>query len=113
MDGWKTQKSRTASAVEETVSGLDSVVDLVSAGLVGDLPEAKAHKGHVIAAVQLDGGSGHGGWIMGEMRFCLIERVATVSRCFRVLRLARFFLHVPELMLEQRTYLIKRRESCK
>lgn len=56
-------ESHTASTIEETVASLDSVVDLVSAGVVVDLPEAKAHYGHVIAAVQLNGGGRHVGWM--------------------------------------------------
>lgn len=36
-----TDGKRTASAVEQAVAGLDGVVDLVGAGVVVDLPEAK------------------------------------------------------------------------
>jgi hypothetical protein len=35
------------------------MVDLVGASLVVDLPEAKAHEGHVITAVELDGWGSH------------------------------------------------------
>jgi hypothetical protein len=49
----------TAGAVEETVSSLDSCIHLVCAGLVGDLPQAEAHEGHVEAAVQFDCGRRH------------------------------------------------------
>lgn len=49
----------TAGAVEETVTSLDGMVDLVGASLVVDLPEAKAHEGHVITAVELDGWGSH------------------------------------------------------
>jgi DNA-binding transcriptional LysR family regulator len=53
------QGLRTASAVKQTVSSLDGLVDLVSAGVVVHLPEAKAHDGHVIATAELDSGSSH------------------------------------------------------
>lgn len=49
----------TAGAVKAAVAGLDGFVDLVGAGVIVDLPQTKAHKGHVIAAVQLDGRSSH------------------------------------------------------
>lgn len=50
---------RTACAVEETVASLDGVVDGVGS-VVLDLPETKAHEGHLIAAVELDGRGSHG-----------------------------------------------------
>jgi hypothetical protein len=53
------QRLRTASAIKQTVSGLDGLVHLVSAGVVVHLPEAKPHEGHVIATAKLDGGSSH------------------------------------------------------
>lgn len=43
--------SSTAGAVKQTVSFLDGLVDLVSAGVVVHLPETEAHEGHVVAAV--------------------------------------------------------------
>jgi hypothetical protein len=56
----RTRRSiRTASAVKQTVASLDGVVDGVGAGLVGDLPQTKAHDGHVVAAVELDGRRSH------------------------------------------------------
>ena len=41
----------TASRVEETIAGLDSIVNLISAGTVVDFPQAEAHKRHLVAAV--------------------------------------------------------------
>lgn len=49
----------TAGAVEETVAGLDGVVDLNGAGVIVDFPETEAHEGHLIAVVQLDGRGNH------------------------------------------------------
>lgn len=49
-----TDNSRTASAVKETVTGLDGVVDSVGASSVVDLPETEANNWHVMAAVELD-----------------------------------------------------------
>jgi hypothetical protein len=53
------QSLRTACAVEQTVPGLDGLVNLISAGVVVHLPEAKAHDGHAIATTKLDGRSSH------------------------------------------------------
>ena len=47
----------TRSAVEETVSSLDGVVDDIGGDRVVDLPETETDLGHVIAAVELDNGS--------------------------------------------------------
>nr|POE59280.1 hypothetical protein CFP56_24549 [Quercus suber] len=47
-----------AGAVEETVAGLDGVVDGVGAGVVGHLPQPEADERHLLAIVQLGGGSG-------------------------------------------------------
>ena len=49
----------TACTIEETVSRLDSVVNLVGASVVVDLPQAKADEGHIIATIELDVGSRH------------------------------------------------------
>lgn len=49
-------KKLTASAVKETVSNLDSIVDDISSDGVVDLPETEADLGHIIAAVELDDG---------------------------------------------------------
>lgn len=49
----------TAGAVKAAVAGLDSLVDVIGAGVVADLPQTKAHEGHVVAAVQLDGRGNH------------------------------------------------------
>lgn len=46
----------TASTIEEAVASLDGVVDDIRGNGVVDLPEAEAHLGHVIAAVELDDG---------------------------------------------------------
>lgn len=54
----------TTRAVEQTVAGLDGVVDGVSGAGAVDLPEAEADLGHVIAAVELDVGDGHFGLCM-------------------------------------------------
>lgn len=51
----------TTGTIEQAVASLDGVVDLVSASVVVDLPQAKAHEGHLVAAVQLDGRSRHFG----------------------------------------------------
>ena len=47
----------TRSAVEETVSSLDGVVDDIGGDRVVDLPETETDLGHVMAAVELDNGS--------------------------------------------------------
>lgn len=49
-----------ASAVKETVSSLDGVVNLVGAGVVVHLPKTEANEGHLAAIVKLDSGGGHG-----------------------------------------------------
>lgn len=49
----------TAGTVEETVASLDGVVDLVGTSVVVDLPQAEAHKGHLIAAAKLDSRGNH------------------------------------------------------
>ena len=59
---WVWKRGSTAGAVEETVSLLDGMIDLVCAGVVVHLPETKAHKGHVVAAAELDGRGGHCDW---------------------------------------------------
>lgn len=56
----------TAGAVEETVTGLDGIVNDISGDGVVDLPETEAHLGHVVAAVELD----YGGHCDGV--FCLM-----------------------------------------
>lgn len=50
-------EARTAGTVEETVSGLDGVVDDVGSDVGADLPETEAHLGHLMAAVELDVGN--------------------------------------------------------
>ena len=50
------EERHTASTIEQTVTGLDGVVDNVGAVFI-DLPETEANLGHVIAAVKLDGGN--------------------------------------------------------
>lgn len=47
-------RRHTASAVKQTVTSLDGVVDSVGASVVVDLPETEAHEGHFIAVVKLD-----------------------------------------------------------
>jgi nicotinamide mononucleotide (NMN) deamidase PncC len=44
----------TTGTIEQTITSLDGVVHLVSAGVVVDLPQAEAHEGHFVAAAQLD-----------------------------------------------------------
>lgn len=61
----------TTGTIEQAVTSLDSAVDLVRAGVVVDLPQAKAHEGHFVAAAQLDNRRRHvcGGacfWTGGE-----------------------------------------------
>jgi hypothetical protein len=56
VGGWR-QAQLTAGAIEEAVSSLDGVVDDIGGNGAVDLPEAEAHLGHVIAAVELDDGS--------------------------------------------------------
>lgn len=58
VQGWEAS-IRTASTIEETVAGLDGLVDGVSADGVVDLPQTEAHEGHVMAAVELDGRRSH------------------------------------------------------
>jgi hypothetical protein len=53
----------TTSTIEQTVTSLDSLVDLVGASVVVDLPQTEAHDGHLVAAVQLDSGRNHFGEI--------------------------------------------------
>lgn len=48
------RETPTASAIEQTVTSLDSVVNLVRASVICDLPETETDTGHVIAAVKLD-----------------------------------------------------------
>lgn len=55
--GKQRHEPRTAGTVEETVSGLDGVVDDVGSDVVADLPETEAHLGHLMAAVELDVGN--------------------------------------------------------
>lgn len=55
--GKQRREPRTAGTVEETVSGLDGVVDDVGSDVVADLPETEAHLGHLMAAVELDVGN--------------------------------------------------------
>lgn len=55
--GKQRHELRTAGTVEETVSGLDGVVDDVGSDVVADLPETEAHLGHLMAAVELDVGN--------------------------------------------------------
>lgn len=45
---------RTSSTVEETVTGLDGVVDGIGGNGVVDFPQAETDLGHVVAAAQLD-----------------------------------------------------------
>jgi hypothetical protein len=52
------------------------MVDLVGASLVVDLPEAKAHEGHVITAVELDGWGSH----CEYSEFNRIESILTLGR---------------------------------
>lgn len=67
----ETIRGHTACTVKETVARLDGIVDRVGAGVVVDFPEPgqkismlsgtidgyppKANKGHLVAAVELDG----------------------------------------------------------
>jgi hypothetical protein len=44
----------TTCAIKQTVTGLDGVVHGICGRCVVDLPEAKAHLGHFIAAVELN-----------------------------------------------------------
>ncbi len=46
--------SPTASTIKETVTGLDSLVDCLSADRFLNLPETKAHARHIISAAELD-----------------------------------------------------------
>lgn len=48
---------RTAGTIEETVTGLDGVVDDIGGDLAVDLPEAEADLGHLGAGVELDRGN--------------------------------------------------------
>ncbi len=43
----------TTRAVEKSTSNLDGVVGRVGGNRVVDLPQAKAHLGHLVAATQL------------------------------------------------------------
>ncbi len=63
---------RTACTIEETVACFDSVIDLFSAGIVVDLPEAKADDGHLLAIVEFDDGRRHIGWLQVNVRECQI-----------------------------------------
>jgi hypothetical protein len=56
---WFGEVECTAGTVEETVASLDGVVDLVGTSVVVDLPQAEAHKGHLIAAAKLDSRGNH------------------------------------------------------
>lgn len=49
----------TACTVEQTVAGLDGVIDLISTRVIIDLPQAKANNGHVISAAQFSIWGGH------------------------------------------------------
>lgn len=49
----------TTSTIKQTVTGLDGVVNGIRGHGVVDLPEAKAHLGHLISAVELDRGGRH------------------------------------------------------
>ncbi len=44
-----------AGTIEETVTGLDGVVDSIGTGVVVDLPETEANLWHLIAGAELDG----------------------------------------------------------
>lgn len=56
----------TAGAVKAAVASLDGLVNLVRAGVIVDLPQTKAHEGHVKTTVQLDGRSSHFSWMMNR-----------------------------------------------
>jgi len=56
----------TAGAIEQTVTGLNGVVNLVCAGVVVHLPQTEAHEGHLKAAAELNGGGSHCERIGGE-----------------------------------------------
>ena len=60
-DGLGVLSLHTTGTIEETVAGLDGVVDGVGASVVVDLPEPKSHHGHLLAIVQLDGRGRHAG----------------------------------------------------
>lgn len=49
---WDRKIEHTASAIEEPVSGLDSIVDGVGASVVVNLPQTKADLRHLVAIVQ-------------------------------------------------------------
>jgi hypothetical protein len=52
---WEERQGRlTASTIEKAVTGLDGIVNDIGGNGVVDLPEAEAHLGHLIAAVELD-----------------------------------------------------------
>ena len=49
------KNQHTTSSIEQTVSGLDGIVNSIGASVVIDLPETETNLWHIIAAVQLDG----------------------------------------------------------
>ena len=51
------ENRHTACAIEESVAGLDGIVDGVGAGVVVDLPQTEADLRHLVAIVQRDVGS--------------------------------------------------------
>ncbi len=56
----------TARAVEETVTGLDGVVDLIGACVIVHFPQSKPNQGHLVAAAELDGRSSHSCGVTSE-----------------------------------------------
>ena len=71
----------TACAVEETVTGLNSVVDLISASVVIDLPQAEANERHFCPAAKFDCRGRHGCGVKSESRLLLRNVELEWLRC--------------------------------
>lgn len=55
VEGWK----HTASSVKKSISGLDGIVDSISASVIVYFPEPKANLRHGVAAGKLDSWGSH------------------------------------------------------